>query len=75
MNHFQMAWNMSIQRGLPAPWKKIYGTEFRGEKVPVGALVKCIPSMPRKKDPSNMPFAPRTEEGIFMGYHLNYEGG
>ena len=69
-----MAWNTSRVRGLTPPWTARYGREFKGAKIPFGAHVKFMPNLPAKKDPNKLPFQTRTEDGIFMGYHLSSEG-
>ena len=47
--------------------------EFTGEKIPFGARISYIPNI-RKRDNAGLPFLPKTEEGVFFGYHLNSLG-
>ena len=49
-------------------WLKLRGEEFKGEKIPFGALVDFKPSEARGEKEK---FEPRGETGIFAGYVLS----
>ena len=49
-------------------WLRLHGEEFKGEKIPFGALVDFKPSEAREKREK---FEPRGETGIFAGYVLS----
>ena len=50
-------------------WMRLHGEEFKGEKIPFGALVDFKPSEARKGKREK--FEPRRETGIFAGYVLS----
>ena len=47
-------------------WMRLHGEEFKGEKIPFGALVDFKPSEARGGKREK--FEPRGETGIFAGY-------
>ena len=56
-------------RDEKTPHELRHGHNFLGMKIPFGSLISFKPSGPSAK---NLPkFAPRTVEGLFMGYHLH----
>ena len=59
-------------RDEKTPHELRHGHNFLGMKIPFGSLISFKPSGPSaKKIPK---FAPRTVEGLFMGYHLHAGG-
>ena len=50
-------------------WMRLHGEEFKGEKIPFGALVDFKPSEARGGKREK--FEPRGETGIFAGYVLS----
>ena len=50
-------------------WMRLHGEEFKGEKIPFGALVDFKPSEARGEKREK--FEPRGETGIFAGYVLS----
>ena len=50
-------------------WLRLHGEEFKGEKIPFGALVDFKPSEARGEKREK--FEPRGETGIFAGYVLS----
>ena len=73
MRHASTAWNVSHKRNLPSPWMNRYKKEFPGLQIPFGALVTYHPYT-KKQRQAKMAFAPKSREGIFMGWHLNSKG-
>ena len=57
-----------------SPWQKRHESTFKGQLYPFGCLVDFKPTPVKQEIERSLKFAPKSEPGIFLGYHLHPGG-